>query len=266
MPDWDSIPSRPLPFAATLHALDLNAPSTPRLPRPVRCDYEELPKIFPSPPYSNARQGNQSTSISSGAVPEFSPSRTLPRGRPGSDEWMESMVANCVDNAKCDLNLSSGFGLESVSSNIRDLRDLVTLSTKSPAQSPGPGSPWASRSSLAATPEQQPSQLLRLGERSFTRTQSAPASAAFFSRMNGINEPGFDSSRGSLHPAPHIRQGLSVRQNSSTSRPFTRSKTGAMSLTRTQPNIGVFLSQNRLTTLPTALFEIRNLTVLSLRM
>jgi hypothetical protein len=24
----------------------------------------------------------------------------------GSDEWMQSMVAHCVDNAKCDLELS----------------------------------------------------------------------------------------------------------------------------------------------------------------
>jgi hypothetical protein len=109
MPDWDSIPSRPLPFAATLHALDaldLNAPSTPRLPRPLRSDYEELPKIFPSPPYSHGRQGSQSPSISRGPDRPFSPSRTAPRGKPGSDEWMESMVAHCVDNAITTLDLS----------------------------------------------------------------------------------------------------------------------------------------------------------------
>lgn len=262
MPDWDSIPSRPLPFAATLHALDLNAPHPPRLPRPLRNDQEVLPKNFPSPPYSHARQSGQSTHQPLGTDGRLSPTRSLARGEPGSDEWMESMVAACVDNAKGDLVLTCvllngpwlttrGYNLESLSTNIRDLRDLVTLSHKSPS---GQGSPWPPRSPLAEPPERQP-QLLRLGERPFSRAQSAPASTAFFSRLNGADAETWSSSgsRGPLLPAPRIGNTSSAqhhRQNSSilgAGRRFTRCKTGAVALARTQPNIGVYLSQNSLT-------------------
>lgn len=101
MPDWDAIPSRPLPFAATLHALDLNTPH-PRLPRPLRTDREELPKIFPSPPYNHGRHGSSSYQHTGSPT-----GRRQSRGLPavGSDEWMESMVADCVDNAKTNLEL-----------------------------------------------------------------------------------------------------------------------------------------------------------------
>jgi hypothetical protein len=134
-----------------------------------------------------------------------------------------------------------------VSNNIRDLRDLVTLSAKSPAQSPRPASPWTPQSPLAERTGQAPPQLARLGERSFARTQSAPASAAFFSRLNGANQESSSSSRGPLLPAPRMGQGLGARQNSSVGRRFARSKTGAVALSRTQPNIDLNLSQNLLT-------------------
>ncbi|CAK9785584.1 unnamed protein product [Cutaneotrichosporon oleaginosum] len=243
MPDWDTIPSRPLPFAATLHALDLNAPCIPRLPRPLRSDYEELPKVFPSPPYRHGQHGSQTASLALRHDGPSSPSWRLPRGKPGSDEWMESMVANCVDNAKCDLDLS-GCGLETISTNIRDLRDLVTLAVKSPSQCPSPASSWAAQLPRAETSDQHPRQRLRGGERQLARTQSAPASAAFFARVNEAYSDLSGSPRGSLLPAPQIEQ--VSHPSVSTGRRFTRSKTGTASVTRTQPAVGVSLGGNRL--------------------
>lgn len=105
MPDWEAIPSRPLPFAATLHALDLNAPHTPRLPRPIRDDRDELPKEFPTPAYSHSRYGDRSTSRPLAYGSSLSPSRSLSKSKPGSDEWMERKVAECLDNAKGTLIL-----------------------------------------------------------------------------------------------------------------------------------------------------------------
>lgn len=109
MPDWDSIPSRPLPFAATLHDLDLNAqPSAslpaPKIPRPKRHQPDDFPPAFPTPVYGHARHGSVSspTPVGRGLLGSPSPYKAVV----GSDDWMQMRVAHCVDNAKCDLVLS----------------------------------------------------------------------------------------------------------------------------------------------------------------
>lgn len=146
------------------------------------------------------------------------------------------------------------------------------------------------------------SRALALGERSFSRTQSAPASAAFFSSLRQSPTSNL-SNRSSLLPAlplaPFGALGTTEVANDDSDSPvqtpdspsltgspnmrrrFGRSKTGAVDFSkRAAPSIGVYLSQNRLTRwvvyvhharilngprLPSALFEIRYITVLSLR-
>jgi len=108
MQDWDAMPSRPLPFAATLHTLDLNAQpaaSSSKIPRPRRHDVpsDTPPRPTPASTSMHARYGSVSTS------PYRTPLLSSPSARRpevGSDDWMQMMVAHCVDNAKCDLELS----------------------------------------------------------------------------------------------------------------------------------------------------------------
>lgn len=104
--DWDALPSRPLPFAATLLSSEttsksptLSSPIKP--PRPRRYTYEESDDLgellnqrcsSPTSPKDLAGRGISSPSTLRTAV--------------GSDEWMQMKVAHCVDNAKCDLELS----------------------------------------------------------------------------------------------------------------------------------------------------------------
>lgn len=145
------------------------------------------------------------------------------------------------------------FQLERLSTNIRDLRDLVTLSHKSPSASPfhsSPGTQWSPRSPLAETTLQH-SQHARVtnGERVFARTQSAPASAAFFSRLSGAAAEWSNNGgpSGSLMPAHRIAQGRDSA-GLGTSRRLARSKTGATTFARTMPEIQIYLSHNLLTT------------------
>ncbi len=95
---FDNLPSRPLPFAATLHPIDLNSPnvtSSKILPKP-RIHKESNPKHFPSPQYSHSRH------VSSTSLNEV-------LGKPvviGSDDWMQSEVAKCVDSASGNLTIA----------------------------------------------------------------------------------------------------------------------------------------------------------------
>lgn len=104
MPDWDSIPSRPLPFAATLETLDLNGPgsATQHLPKPVRREKDGLPAAFPTPVYSHDRSPRPLAASGTG--------RRLSYGSAeqeiGSDEWIQKKVGECVDNARCELDIS----------------------------------------------------------------------------------------------------------------------------------------------------------------
>lgn len=104
MPDWDSMPSRPLPFAATLEALNLNGPesATQHLPRPVRREKDGIPAAFPTPVYSHDR----STSLSASKGTSRRLSYSSAELEIGSDEWIQKKVGECVDNARCELDIS----------------------------------------------------------------------------------------------------------------------------------------------------------------
>lgn len=91
--DFDSGPSKPLNFAATLHSRDINV-DHPRLPKPRR---EKEDHQFPTSPYSHARHG------SAASLDDFKALRI--DHAVGSDEWMQAEVARCVDQALGTLDL-----------------------------------------------------------------------------------------------------------------------------------------------------------------
>lgn len=104
MPDWESMPSRPLPFAATLEALDINGQESAaqRLPRPVRREKDGIPAAFPTPVYSHDRSKQSSPSAGLSRRQSYGSAEQ----EIGSDEWMQRKVGECVDNARCELDLS----------------------------------------------------------------------------------------------------------------------------------------------------------------
>ena len=94
---FDTIPSRPLPFAATLHPIDLgSAPNSlpQKLPK-ARRHKEPAPKSLPLPQYRQS-PSTSSSFREDGAKPVVV----------GSDEWMQIEIARCVDSAKGDLDIS----------------------------------------------------------------------------------------------------------------------------------------------------------------
>lgn len=103
MPDWESMPSRPLPFAATLEALDLNESqsATQHLPKPRRREKDGIPAAFPTPVYSHDRSPRPSASGTSRRLSYGSGEQEI-----GSDEWIQRRVGECVDNARCELDIS----------------------------------------------------------------------------------------------------------------------------------------------------------------
>lgn len=130
----DQRPSEPLPFAATLHPIQLNhqthpshppAPSTiyGKLPKPVykktQRKEEEAAVVYPSPQYSHSRhastaslggsirgnmEGRRMSSTDIGVMDGVKRSEIV-----GSDEWMQRVVDDCVDKAKGDLMLKFVF-------------------------------------------------------------------------------------------------------------------------------------------------------------
>jgi hypothetical protein len=95
---FDSQPKVPLPFAATLHDIDLNLQSS-RSP-PIR--RKDLPKAYLPPACSPIRNG---TSSSLGAIDRLALTTSHVNSEVGSDEWMASEVGHCVDSAIGVLNL-----------------------------------------------------------------------------------------------------------------------------------------------------------------
>ncbi|KAK6903496.1 hypothetical protein I203_106999 [Kwoniella mangroviensis CBS 8507] len=310
----DSLPSRPLPFAATLD--DPSSSSTlQKLPRP-RLHQEGVPSSFPTPIYSHSRQASSASITTTGQLSngsdlagfgDLAVSRTR---EVGSDEWMTDMVAKCVDAAKGDLTIT-GLGLTSLSTKIAELRDLVTLpSTSSPKPRLSHGPP---RSPLANP--RYPVDLslspgtnhLSANARSFTRSTSAPASSSSFNNLHhptsysrtpsglGVivqspaspttteaseeqegdrfSTPDRQLSRRALLASPSLPTPPpsdpalgSPLPGENRKRSFGRSKTGAVHLTQGKAmDIAIYAGQNSLTSLPSTLFEISNLTVLSLR-
>lgn len=102
--DWDAVPSRPLPFAATFEALDLNSAesSSQRLPKPVRREKDGIPATFTTPVYSPDRV----RSLSGAHVAHRRQSYGQADKDIGSDEWFQKKVEECMDNANCELDIS----------------------------------------------------------------------------------------------------------------------------------------------------------------
>ncbi|WWC68163.1 uncharacterized protein I206_102086 [Kwoniella pini CBS 10737] len=306
----DSLPSRPLQFAATI---DDPSSTLHKLPRP-KLHKEQVPSSFPTPIYSHSRQASSASINKNGQLSASfdllgfgSPSPNRAK-EIGSDEWMTDMVAKCVDAAKGDLTIT-GLGLTSLSSKISELRDLVTLpntSSPKPRLSHGPPrSPLNSPRYPADLSLSPGTNHLSANARSFTRSSSAPASSSFFSNFNqnpyirtpsglgtivqnptsptatevseeaghnaSFRTPNGNSTRTVLLASPDVspplRSGLgSPLPSDHRKRSFGRSKTGAVNLSTSKAmDIAIYAGQNSLTSLPSALFEISNLTVLSLR-
>ena len=93
---FDTLPSRPLQFAATLHPIDLESPTTSYKQLKPRRQKESTPEIFPSPQYSLSRH----------AIPPSLNQEFETEIEVGSDEWMQAQVARCVDTAKGDLDIA----------------------------------------------------------------------------------------------------------------------------------------------------------------
>lgn len=156
--------------------------------------------------------------------------------------WSRKPISVSADFSDCEL--------ETLSTRIIDLRDLVTFShLHSPNASPststaGPVHTLSPRSPLGL-PSLSP-QSATTGERTFTRTQSAPASAAFFSHLRG-SEPQQTQGSGGLLPAPEISS-RPFRPAEGQQKRFARSKTGVARFNRSAPNVGIYAQHNKLYT------------------
>ncbi|WVR04801.1 hypothetical protein IAU60_001813 [Kwoniella sp. DSM 27419] len=223
----------------------------------------------------------------------------------GSDEWMIELVSRCVDAANGTLQINGlGLtSLSTKIADLRDLVTLPKPSSPKPRVSLGPPrSPHANSRypDLSLSPG---SNHLSANARSFTRSSSAPASSAFFSNMQQpgysripsglgaiVQSPGSPTTTEASEDADEARSqftsprrnplmaspslpspstppaSVSVSPDEGKKRSFGRSKTGAFSLTqRKAMDIEIFAAQNHLTSLPSALFEVTNLTFLTLR-
>ncbi|KAL7419129.1 hypothetical protein Q5752_005965 [Cryptotrichosporon argae] len=284
MPNLDG-PSFPLPFAAALVPLDPNvaAPPSLPLPKPRRTHHGDgLPTAFPPAPYGHTRHASQSSLLTRKDLVQ--PATPPGAKRIGSDEWMQEEVAKCVDAAEYTLNISNK-GLETISTKIADLRNLVTLFVaRSPTASPVlaamafsrlPPSPLV----FVDAPSSPGANIYAGNARSFSRAVSAPVSSAFFAdilaraaprAVSGVI-PESPSMVASDPPATLAPPAALSTTPFGEKRAFGRSKTGAAVL-RTAPlakasgrSMEVYAASNMLKSLPSALFEITNLTMLSLR-
>ena len=101
---WDSQPSQPLQFAQTLFPRDQNKPSPPleqlEWSSSRRKEREKLPMSVPQPPYAHAKHASFDLK-GLGANVDGDEADTV-----GSDEWMQARVAQCLDSAQHNLDLS----------------------------------------------------------------------------------------------------------------------------------------------------------------
>ncbi|OXG53487.1 hypothetical protein J010_05331 [Cryptococcus neoformans] len=285
MPMVDSLPSQPLQFAATLRPIDLNAPSaaTAKLPKPRRGE-EFIPKVFPTPPYIHSRHP------STASIQDTFNDLSLPDKSTtvGTDEWMQQKVDKCLDDASGNLEIT-GLGLTTLSTKIADLRDLVTLPS---AFSPSSQQPRTYPSPLRAVVRQDEDPIRPVSTptnaSSMSRAISAPASSFAFNNLQGPRASTFTRARvipATSEAAEHEENvsevsTAAVGGGALMASPVMGFATGKMvesrrtSMGRTKSsfarlntimNAQVFLGNNRLTCLPSALFEVSNITVLSLR-
>ncbi|KAK8847615.1 hypothetical protein IAR55_005474 [Kwoniella newhampshirensis] len=279
----DSLPSRPLEFAATIYHDDVDTPTGSlsvynKLPRPKR-QKEPTPAVFPSPQYSHTRQVSEASIAFNGHALEGSSGSK--HGQVGDDNWMQAQVAN-------------GHGLTKLSTKISDLRDLVTLpSTYSPQARLAPSRPPA-----PYYPNLSPAPGLPTNGRSFSRVSSAPAASSFFSTLqprsnraaSGLaalshtpasptatetSEDGENSITSSrvLLASPSLPSPSTGTLGDQRQRSFGRSKTGAVSFESSKArDLGIYAGQNnltslrgnQLTTLPAAIGELSNLKELNI--
>nr|ODN75642.1 hypothetical protein L203_06511 [Cryptococcus depauperatus CBS 7841] len=269
MPMVDYFPSRPLPFAATLVPLDPNTSLPAKLPKPKR-HREPIPKEFPSPPY---HQRHVSAKALTENLKDLAFDSKHKSTIVGTDEWMQEKIYKCAEDSQTTGSLDiSRLGLESLSTKIADLRDLVAtpLATSPCVDLSGHESPFATRS------------------KPFGRVSTAPPTASSF--INNVNQSrerdplcqspisrspvrGVEAreqvtptkSHVSLMPSAMLSNG-SPGKTKGPRKSIERSRTGLSSLGPTQAlPVQLFGSQNKLTNLPSALFEATNLTVLTLR-
>lgn len=93
---FDTLPSRPLEFAATLHPINITTSlAFHKLPKPKR-QKETAQRNYPSPQYSHSRH------VSSKSTKDETDREVVV----GSDEWMAAQIARCVDAAKGDLDIA----------------------------------------------------------------------------------------------------------------------------------------------------------------
>ena len=101
--NFDQQPSAPLQFAQTLLPRDPNKPSpkhdqaewTPRVK-----ERETLPRRLPPQPYAHAKHASLDFDTLDSA------SGRLIEGAVGSDEWMQRMVAQNLDSANRNMDIS----------------------------------------------------------------------------------------------------------------------------------------------------------------
>jgi len=103
--DFDSIPSKPLPFAATLLPIDQNAlaaistQEAIRLPKPRKPYRDAIPEARPSSPYAHVRTISLDLEVTGQAL-DHSAAVAV-----GTDEWMRRTIESCVDSSKGVLDL-----------------------------------------------------------------------------------------------------------------------------------------------------------------
>jgi len=108
MRPFDSLPSEPLRFAATLRPIDQNADAGPssKLPKPKKYK-DDIPAVFPLPVYSHSPKASYDMRYLSSAL-DLSTGVYNKRDEQtqiGGDAWMQERVAQCVDSAKGVLDI-----------------------------------------------------------------------------------------------------------------------------------------------------------------
>ncbi|WVQ75814.1 hypothetical protein IAR50_005447 [Cryptococcus sp. DSM 104548] len=256
MPMVDSLPRLPLRFADTFYPID------PTTSLPSRAPPRPRPQRDPLPPASHIPMYHQSFSPKTLSSKDMRNLKSE-EARIGSDAWVSKCIAGCVDRSSGDLELT-GCGLETLSTRVVEMRNIVTIKLSYF----GPRSPVATPSK----DHQAAQQSIGYGRpasfgRPELRISSAPATMGTY----GPRVPQTPQRAGVVRfdglPTPVEEDGENVatsKQRFARQSPISRSVT-TMSPGSSQPNAKIFAGQNRLTRLPSALFEVGNISVLSLR-
>ncbi|TYJ53078.1 hypothetical protein B9479_006310 [Cryptococcus floricola] len=256
MPMIDSLPRLPLQFAATFHPIDPNTSLPTRAPPRPRLQRDPLPPAPHIPMY------HQSFSPKAPSTRDLR-NLKLEEARVGSDAWISKCIAGCMDKSSPVLEFT-GIGLETLSTRIVEMRDIVTIKLAYF----GPRSPVTTLSKDHQAAQQSIGHGRPAGfGRPELRISSAPAAMG----MRNPRAPQTPQRTGVVRfdglPTPAEEEGEDAAippQRFARQSPISRSVT-TMSSGSSQPNAEIFAGQNRLTRLPSAMFEVGNISVLSLR-